>query len=67
MTGRPLCADKVVDIIIDHGRRHDVRCSMASKRPPINGLSVAQTKPFADGGHTLLAARYDNGFWIKNG
>ena len=26
---------------------------------------VAQSRPFGDDGHTLLAARYDNGFWIK--
>lgn len=30
-----------------------------------HGIQIARTKPFADGGHTLPAARYDNGFWIK--
>ena len=29
------------------------------------GTTVVETKPFVDDEHTLLAARYDNGYWIK--
>ena len=31
----------------------------------VSGSSVALSKPFADDGRALLAARYDNGFWTK--
>lgn len=30
-----------------------------------NGAYVVTSRPFEDNGHILLAARYDNGFWIK--
>ncbi|MDW3538399.1 hypothetical protein NQ283_29385, partial [Escherichia coli] len=29
------------------------------------GILVVETRPFADDTHMLLAARYDNGFWVK--
>ena len=43
------------------------RCSLLNglEAATENGFTVARTKPFADGAHTLLAARYDNRFWIK--
>lgn len=60
----PTVADKIIDIF-----------AMTSDRQQslINGLSfgregpwfVVETKPFHDDGHTLLAVRYDNGYWIK--
>jgi uncharacterized GH25 family protein len=60
----PAFADKVVDIfaITSYGRRSLLGGIEAAAT---HGITVAQTRPFADDGHTLVAARYDNGFWIK--
>ena len=62
--GRRPFADKVVDLVAITKRGQDLSAEgieLATKK----GIMVAQSRPFADDGHTLLAARYDNGFWIK--
>lgn len=60
----PAFADKVVDLsaITAKGRSSLLDGLSGAAQ---DGVQVARTKPFADGGHTLLAARYDNGFWVK--
>ena len=60
----PAFADKVVDIVAvtANGSASLLKGIEQATR---HGVPVAQTKPFADDGHALLAARYDNGFWIK--
>jgi uncharacterized GH25 family protein len=60
----PAFADKVVDIFaITPGEHNSLLDGLEAATE--NGFLVARTRPFADNGHTLLAARYDNGFWIK--
>ncbi|MET4481196.1 DUF4198 domain-containing protein [Bradyrhizobium sp. F1.13.3] len=60
----PAFADKVVDIFaITQSGRSSLLDGLAAASE--NGFQIARTKPFLDDGHTLLAARYDNGFWIK--
>ena len=50
----PALADKVVDIIeITAGARRSLLNGLEAATE--NGFTVARTKPFADGGHTLLA------------
>lgn len=61
----PAFADKVVDIVAINSRG-SVSLLKGIAQTTSNGVAVAQTKPFADDGHTLLAARYDNGFWVKS-
>jgi uncharacterized GH25 family protein len=60
----PAFADKVVDLVAINSSG-SVSLLKGIAQTTIKGIAVAQTKPFADDGHTLLAARYDNGFWIK--
>lgn len=60
----PAFADKVVDLfmITPKGRSSLLDgLAIASDK----GIQIARTKPFDDAGHTLLAARYDNGFWVR--
>ncbi|UQD75570.1 DUF4198 domain-containing protein [Bradyrhizobium japonicum] len=60
----PALADKVVDLVaITTKGRSSLLDGLAAASE--NGIQIARTKPFDDGGHTLLAARYDNGFWVK--
>ncbi|MGY4510218.1 DUF4198 domain-containing protein [Bradyrhizobium sp. USDA 3650] len=60
----PAFADKVVDIFaITQKGRSSLLDGLAAASE--NGVQIARTKPFLDDGHTLLAARYDNGFWVK--
>lgn len=60
----PALADKVVDFfaITPKGRNSLLEGLAAASD---NGVQVVRSKPFDDAGHTLLAARYDNGFWVK--
>lgn len=60
----PAFADKVVDLaaITSSGSASLLK---GIAQISIKGITVAQTRPFRDDGHTLLAACYDNGFWIK--
>jgi uncharacterized GH25 family protein len=60
----PAFADKVVDLVAI-AKGGSVSLLKGMEQTTIKGIPVAQTKPFADDGHSLLAARYDNGFWIK--
>ena len=60
----PALADKVVDLLmVTASAQKSLREGIGSAT--VSGLSVAQSKPFVDDGHALLAARYDNGFWTK--
>lgn len=60
----PAFADKVADLVAIN-KRGDVSLLAGLELSTAKGITVAQSKPFADDGHMLLAARYDNGFWIK--
>lgn len=60
----PAFADKVLDLLaITQTGRASLLDGLAAASE--RGVQVARSKPFDDAGHTLLAARYDNGFWIK--
>lgn len=60
----PAFADKVVDLLmITPKGRSSLLDGLAGASD--HGIQVARTRPFDDAGHTLLAARYDNGFWVK--
>jgi uncharacterized GH25 family protein len=60
----PALADKVLDLLaISEGRQISLMDGLAAAR--VRGDFVAQSKPFVDDGHALVAARYDNGFWVK--
>lgn len=60
----PAFADKVVDLVA-------IRTDGTT--PLVKGLTVArdhgalvvESPKFADDGHVLLAAKYDNGYWVK--
>ena len=60
----PAVADKIVDLVAINAKR---RVSLLAGIEPKSekGILVVETKPFADDTHMLLAARYDNGFWVK--
>ena len=60
----PAFADKVVDLFAINSIG-SVSLLNGIEQTTKENIGVAQSKPFADNGHTLLAARYDNGFWIK--
>lgn len=61
----PAFADKVVDLVaITASGRTSLRDGIAAGR--IDGLAIAQSKVFVNERPALLAARYDNGFWVKN-
>jgi nickel transport protein len=60
----PAFADKVVDLqAVTTKGRMSLLTGLGLKTE--KGTTVVETKPFVDDEHTLLAARYDNGFWIK--
>jgi len=62
----PAFADKVIDIFaISSGERRSLLDGLEAATE--SGIPVAKTKVFADDGHTLIVARYDNGFWVKTG
>jgi nickel transport protein len=60
----PTVADKIIDIFA---------YTASGRQSLIEGLAtvregdrlVVETKPFRDQGGTLLAVRYDNGYWVK--
>jgi nickel transport protein len=60
----PAFADKVVDIVAITSSG-SVSLLKGLAQAWIKGIGVVQTRPFIDNDNTLLAARYDNGFWIK--
>ncbi len=60
----PAFVDKVLDLAaIDADKMTSLLPGLSAAEA--KGHQVAASKPFADSGHLLLAARYDNGFWTK--
>jgi nickel transport protein len=60
----PTVADKIIDIFaITADGRHPLIKGLTTTRD--GQWFVVETTPFGDDGHTLLAVRYDNGYWIK--
>jgi len=60
----PPLADKVVDISAINAER-TIDLSKGLETALVRGSYVVQSRAFSDGGHTLLATRYDNGGWVK--
>ena len=62
----PTAADKILDLVAITG---DKRLSLMDGlvAGSFHGAPIVQSKTFPDGGRTLLAARYDNGYWVKIG
>lgn len=61
----PAFTDKVLDLVaIGADKTMSLRRGLVAATE--NGIGVAVSKPFADDGHLLFAARYDNGFWVKS-
>jgi nickel transport protein len=62
----PTAADKILDLVAITG---DKRLSLMDGlvAGSFRGAPIVQSKTFPDGGRTLLAARYDNGYWVKIG
>jgi nickel transport protein len=60
----PAVPDKVLDLV---AISRDGKVSLLTGLAPsyAKGTLVAQSGPFADSGRTLIAARYDNGYWVK--
>ena len=60
----PTAADKMLDLI---AITREGKISLLDGLTPgyANGALVVRSPPIADGGHTLLATRYDNGYWVK--
>ena len=60
----PAVADKVLDLVAISGDgQRSLLAGLAAARA--DGVSVARSRPFADDGHAMIAARYDNGYWVK--
>jgi nickel transport protein len=62
----PTAADKILDLVAVTA---DKQVSLLEGLAPGSSRSapIVRSRMFADGGHTLLAARYDNGYWVKIG
>jgi nickel transport protein len=60
----PTVADKIIDIF---AYTADARQSLIEGLATVreSGRLVVETKPFRDESGTLLAVRYDNGYWVK--
>lgn len=60
----PPLADKVLDLF---AIKKDGKTSLVKGLAPKlkHGTFVVESEKFADDGHVLLAARYDNGYWVK--
>ncbi|MGP0088237.1 MAG: DUF4198 domain-containing protein [Steroidobacteraceae bacterium] len=60
----PAVADKIIDIfaITTSGQESLIKGLTTARE---GELFVVETPPFRDDGRTLLAVRYDNGYWIK--
>lgn len=60
----PTVADKIIDIfaITKSGQQSLIKGLTTTKD---GQWFVVETAPFRDDGHTLLAVRYDNGYWIE--
>jgi nickel transport protein len=62
----PTAADKILDLVAVTA---DKQVSLLDGLTPgtSRGAPIVRSRAFADGGRTLLAARYDNGYWVKIG
>lgn len=60
----PPLADKVLELV---AIKEDGKTSLVKGLAPKleHGTFVVESEKFADDGHVLLAARYDNGYWVK--
>jgi nickel transport protein len=60
----PPLADKILDLV---AIKSDETTSLLDGLFPKeeHGTFVVQSQQFSDDGHVLLAARYDNGYWVK--
>ena len=60
----PTMPDKILDLV---AIAPDGVSSLLSglARAQDHGVPVVESRPFADSGNLMLAARYDNGFWVK--
>jgi uncharacterized GH25 family protein len=60
----PTVADKIIDIFaINKNGQQSLIKGLTTTRE--GQWFVVETAPFRDDGHTLLAVRYDNGYWVK--
>jgi nickel transport protein len=60
----PAIADKVLDVVaIKSDGQTSLLEGLRAKQE--QGIFVVETRTFPDNGHVLLAARYDNGYWVK--
>src|SRR6476620_4228840 len=59
----PAASSSTTAIRTTESRQVSLMDGLAAAR--VRGEFVAASKPFVDDGHMLLAARYDNGFWVK--
>lgn len=60
----PTVADKIIDIFAITGSGEQSLLKGLTTRQDGQWF-VVETRPFADDGHTLLAVRYDNGYWTR--
>jgi len=60
----PTAADKMLDLF---AITREAKVSLLVGLTPgyVNSALVVRSRPIADGGHALLATRYDNGYWVK--
>lgn len=62
----PTVADKVLDLVaVTADNKVSLLAGLASGAS--RGARIVRSRAFADDGRTLVAARYDNGYWIKIG
>lgn len=60
----PAFSEKIVDLVaVTETGARSLRDTLAVARQ--DGTIVVRSRPFKDDGHSLFAARYDNGFWSK--
>ena len=60
----PTMPDKILDLVaIAPAGASSLLSDLTPARD--HGAPVVMSRPFPDSGNLLLAARYDNGFWIK--
>jgi nickel transport protein len=62
----PTVADKILDLVAVTGDRQTSLLDGLSVGV-VRGAPIVRSKPFADAGRTLVAVRYDNGYWVKTG
>jgi uncharacterized GH25 family protein len=60
----PAAADKMLDLVAIT-REGKVSLLDGLTHGDVNGALVVRSRPITDQGHTLIATRYDNGYWVK--